>query len=534
MVAIAQKCNNFLSFGCKERFLIMPTIIEMNNIVKVFPPNVVALDDVSVDFNEGEIHALVGENGAGKSTLMKALYGMHHPNQGEILFGQQPIKIENPGEAINRGIGMVHQEIMLVPEYSVWQNVILGVEPTKSFGRIDKKKARAEVQKRIEEYQFNLDPDAFVKDISVAAQQKVEILKLLYRNVSILILDEPTSVLTPQEIPQLFNELRRLRNNGHTILFISHHLDEVMELSDRITVLRRGKKIGTVKASETNKTELAQMMVGREVLFSTLSDEHEKGEVVFELKNWSFTDAEGLQRLQNINIEVRAGELVGIAGVEGNGQHELVNSIMGLIQPTQGNLTVSKKELTNSQIIDRRKSISFVSQDRKNMGASVNSSIKENILMTHHRLNPLYSKMKGFVINEKTSASLAEEVRDQFAVHMDTSEAPFKSLSGGNQQKVILGRELLLDAPFLLLDQPTRGLDVGSIEYVHKQILDMRAKGRAILMLSADLEELFRLSDRILVLNRGEIVANLKTEKTSISEVGYLMLEGKHNEKELS
>lgn len=512
----------------------MPPIIEMNNIVKVFPPNVVALDDVSVDFKQGEIHALVGENGAGKSTLMKALYGMHHPNQGEILFNQQAIKIENPGEAISRGIGMVHQEIMLVPEYSVWQNVILGVEPTKSFGRIDRKKARKEVQDRINEYNFNLDPDAYVKDISVAAQQKVEILKLLYRNVSILILDEPTSVLTPQEIPQLFNELRRLRDNGHTILFISHHLDEVMELSDRITVLRRGKKIGTVNASETTKAELAQMMVGREVIFSTLSDQHQQGDLLFKLEDWSYVDEEGLQKLYDIQIDVRAGEIVGIAGVEGNGQHELVNSIMGLIKPTQGKLLVGSKELTNSEILERRKNISFVSQDRKNMGASVNSSIKENILMTHHRLNSRFSKMNGFVLNDKTSLELANEVKEQFAVHMDASDAPFKSLSGGNQQKVILGRELLLDAPFLLLDQPTRGLDVGSIEYVHKQILAMRAKGRAILMLSADLEELFRLSDRILVLNRGEIVANLKTEQTSISEVGYLMLEGKHNEKELS
>lgn len=510
----------------------MGNIIEMTNIVKVFPPKVVALDDVSVDFEKGEIHAIVGENGAGKSTLVKILYGMQPANSGEITYEGRPVIFRNPGEAISSGIGMVHQEIVLVNEYSVWQNVILGIEPVTLFGRIDAKRARQQVQARIDEYHFNLDPDALVGEISVAARQKVEILKLLYRNVSILILDEPTSVLTPQEIPQLFNELRRLRDNGHTILFISHHLDEVLDLSNRITVLRRGRKIGTVKASETSKADLAQMMVGREVIFTSLKQAQEPGNLVFEVKDLSHTDAEGRQRLNQIHIQVRAGETVGIAGVEGNGQHELVNAIMGLLPMDGGSLTVDSKDLTHASILERRKKISFVSQDRGNMGASLSAPIKENVVMTHHRLNDRFTRLGGLVMDYRKAAAFTGEVRDQFAVQMDTGDASFRSLSGGNQQKIILGRELLLDTPFVLLDQPTRGLDVGSIEYVHRQILDMRQAGRGVLLLSADLDELFRITDRILVLSRGEIVADLPTDATDINEVGYLMLQGRRDETE--
>jgi ABC-type uncharacterized transport system ATPase subunit len=508
----------------------MGNLIEMRHIVKVFPPNVVALDDVSVAFEEGEIHAIVGENGAGKSTLVKILYGMEHANAGEIVYRGNPVTFHNPGEAIASGIGMVHQEIMLVPEYTVWQNVILGMEPVGPFGRIDERQARRAVGERIDEYHFNLDPDAPVGEISVAARQKVEILKLLYRDVSVLILDEPTSVLTPQEIPQLFDELRRLRDSGHTILFISHHLDEVLELSDRITVLRRGRKIGTVEAAATSKKDLAQMMVGREVIFTSLKEAHEPGENVFELKDLSYTDPEGRKRLDDIDIHVRAGEVVGIAGVEGNGQIALVNAIMGLLPIGEGRLTVDGHDLTHADILGRRRLISFVSQDRGNMGASLSAPIEENVVMTHHRLDDRFTRLFGVVMDYKEAAAFTGEVRDRFAVQMDAADAAFRSLSGGNQQKVILGRELLLDTPFVLLDQPTRGLDVGSIEYVHRQILAMRGAGRAVLLLSADLDELFRITDRILVLSRGRIVADLRTEDTTIDEVGYLMLEGRRDE----
>lgn len=504
----------------------MDDIISMNHIVKIFPPSLVALDDVSVSFRKGEIHAIVGENGAGKSTLMKILYGMQPATSGEIIFNGKKVRFDDPGQAILAGIGMVHQEIMLVPQYTVWENVVLGVEPVRYFDRLDIRKARQQVKAKIEEFSFNLDPDAKVEDISVAARQKVEILKLLYRNVSVLIMDEPTSVLTPQEIPQLFEELKRLRDNGHTILFISHHLDEVLELSDRITVLRKGKKVDTIQADDATKLSLSQMMVGREVFFEAIRNPHPAGEVIFEVRQLSYTDPEKRPRLTDVNLSVRAGEIVGIAGVEGNGQLELVNVIMGLLEPSAGSIIAGGEDITRLPILEKREHISFVPQDRANMGACVPARITENVIMTHHRLNPRFTRWNGRLLDLKHAASFSSEVQDRFDVQMTSGEAPFKSLSGGNQQKVILGRELLLEAPFILLDQPTRGLDVGSIEYVHDLIMEMRARERGMLLISADLEELFRLSDRLLVMHRGRIVAELETEQTNVTEVGYLMLEG--------
>jgi len=504
----------------------LENIIEMNHIVKVFPPSLVALDDVSVDFRKGEIHAIVGENGAGKSTLMKALYGMQPADSGEILCHGSKVRFTDPGEAIKAGIGMVHQEIMLVPQYTVWENVVLGSEPVLLFDRLDTKKARQLVKEKINEFHFNLDADAKVDDISIAARQKVEILKLLFRNVTVLIMDEPTSVLTPQEIPQLFDELKRLRDNGHTILFISHHLDEVLDLSDRITVLRKGKKIGTMDAGAASKAGLAQMMVGREVIFEALLKEQRAGDGLFKVEHLNYTDSNKRQRLIDINLQVHAGEIVGVAGVEGNGQLELVNVIMGLIEPTSGTIEVQGADITKSSILERRRRIAFVSQDRTNMGSSVNARITENVIMTHHRLNPRFTQWNGRILDLRQADMFTNEVRDRFDVQMTSPENPFKSLSGGNQQKVILGRELMLEAPFILLDQPTRGLDVGSIEYVHRRILDMRAQMRAILLISADLEELFRITDRLVVMHRGRVVAELETRNTNITEVGYLMLEG--------
>ena len=504
----------------------MGDIIEMKQIVKIFPPSLVALDDVSVTFREGEIHAIVGENGAGKSTLMKILYGMQPADSGEIYFKGKKINFNDPGEAITSGIGMVHQEILLIPQYTVWENVVLGIEPVKFLDKLDDKKARQLVKEKIEEFHFNLNPDAKVEDISVAARQKVEILKLLFRNVTVLILDEPTSVLTPQEIPQLFGELKRLRDNGHTIMFISHHLDEVIELSDRITVLRKGKKIGTIEAGEATKAGLAQMMVGREVIFESIRKLQHPGDVLFEVSGLNYTDSNKKQRLNDINIQVRAGEIVGIAGVEGNGQLELVNVIMGLIEPQSGSIKAIGEDITRDSILQKRTKIAFVSQDRANMGACIPAKISENAIMTHHRLNPRFTRWAGRVLDLKQTNIFTDEIRRKFDVQMSSGDAVFKSLSGGNQQKVILGRELLLDAPFILLDQPTRGLDVGSIEYVHQQIIGMREQNRGMLLLSADLEELFRLSDRLIVMHRGKVVAELVTKETNITEVGYLMLEG--------
>ena len=504
----------------------MTDVIAMDHIVKVFPPNVVALDDVSVTFREGEIHAVVGENGAGKTTLMKILYGMQDANSGKIFFKGNQVHFNKPGEAISSGIGMVHQEILLIPEYTIWENVILGVEPAGYFGKIDRQKSRQKVRQQIDEFQFHLDPDVKVEDISVAARQKVEILKLLYRNVSFLILDEPTSVLTPQEIPQLFDELRRMRDDGHTIVYISHHLEEVLELSDRITVLRKGSKIDTIESSGATRRSLAQMMVGREVIFESIRKPQKAGNIVFNMDGIDYSFPKKRPLLQNIQMQIKEGEIVGIAGVEGNGQLELVRIIMGLTKPDHGRIEIQGNDFTHASILERRRKISFVSQDRANMGSCLNASISENIIMTHHRINKRFSKWNGTVLDKSQIQKFSEEIRKSFDIQMDSIDADIRSLSGGNQQKTILGRELSLDTPFLLLDQPTRGLDVGSIEYVHEHILQMRNEGHAILMLSADLEELFRLSDRILVLHRGKIVADLETEKTSIEEVGFLMLEG--------
>jgi simple sugar transport system ATP-binding protein len=504
----------------------MEDLIVMDQIIKVYPPSVVALDRVSIGFRKGEIHAIIGENGAGKSTLMKVLYGLTPRDAGEISYRGQPVHFRQPGEAIASGIGMVHQEILLVSEYRIWENIVLGREPTTYFNRLDHARARQMVKEKIIEFQFNIDPDAIVADISVAARQKVEILKLLYRDVSVLILDEPTAVLTPQEIPQLFNELRRLSADGRTILFISHRLDEVLDLSDRVTVMRRGRRIDTVNATETSKDALARMMIGREVIFSSRRTPQKAGDVVARIDQLNWVDEGSRQLLKDINLEVRAGEIVGVAGVEGNGQYELVNTIIGLSQPTGGKIIVNQQEITHDSILERRRLVSFVPQDRGKMGAAVDASIMENAAMTHHRLNPRFTHWQGVLMDYREIGAFTENLKNLFSVNMSSKTSPFKSLSGGNQQKVIVGREFLLDSPFVVLDQPTRGLDVGSIEYVHEQILRMRAEGRAILLISADLEELFLLSDRILVMVRGRLVANLDAEQTTVDEIGLLMLQG--------
>lgn len=513
----------------------MTPLIETRGLVKAFPPRVVALDNVSIDFAAGEIHAVVGENGAGKSTLMKVLYGLERAEEGEVYLHGRRAEHRSPAQAIEQGLGMVHQEILLVTEYTVWENVVLGAEPVNRFGAIRRRHARDAVAARIDEYGFNLDPDASVRSLSVAARQKVEILKLLYRDVEILILDEPTAVLTPQEIPQLFRELRRLRDAGKTILFVSHHLEEVLDLSDRVSVMRRGRLVDTLTTTETTRESLAKLMVGRSVIFAkrrapqgagTDSADAAGGAPIFSADHLQFINDDGVSRLQDVSLTVDGGEIVGIAGVEGNGQFELVNCIMGVSPPQEGRITVAGRDLTESSVLDRRRWISYVSQDRSRLGASVRDSIVDNARMTHHRLNPRFSHRGCRILDDRAARTFVEDLRDRFSVVMGGPEEPFRSLSGGNQQKVILARELLLETPFVLLDQPTRGLDVGSIEYVHDTILDLRARGRAVLLISADLEELFRLADRILVIYRGRIALDKKTEDTDYEEVGRAMLRG--------
>ncbi len=509
-------------------------LIELRHITKVFPPNTLALDDVSVTFQPGEIHALVGENGAGKSTLMKVLYGLEAATAGEVRLGGRPVRFRGPGDAIARGLGMVHQEILLVDEYTVWENVVLGAEPVAGpLGQLNTTLALRAVQAKIAAFGLDLDPAARAGDLSVAARQKVEILKLLYRDVSVLILDEPTAVLAPQEVPQLFAELRRLRAGGQTILFISHHLDEVLTLCDQVTVLRRGRHVATRAAAGLGKPELARLMVGRDVVFTSRRSPHPPGGVVFSADALTVRApsaggrAAGRERLRDVSLSVRAGEIVGVAGVEGNGQFELVGALMGLLPAAAGRVRVNGRDLTHASILERRRHLAFVAQDRGRMGASLAAPIRDNAIMTHHRLNPALTAWRGWLLRPAAVGRFVDELRERYAVTMRAAGAPFRSLSGGNQQKVILGRELLLDRPFILLDQPTRGLDVGSTEYVHDQILQLRARDRAVLLVSADLEELFRLADRIAVMHRGRIVADLPTDETTLAAVGYLMLEGR-------
>lgn len=505
---------------------VLPALIELQEIVKVYPPALLALDHISLRFVEGEIHALVGENGAGKSTLMKVLYGLAHPDRGRVLYQGREIRFASPAAAIAAGIGMVHQEIVLVNEYTVWENIVLGAEPVGWFGQIDRPRARRQVQAIIDRFQFELEPDARVADISVAARQKVEILKLLYREVRVLILDEPTAVLAPQEIPQLFAELRALRDQGHTILFVSHRLEEVLELADRVTVLRRGRAVATLPAAGTTRSELAERMVGRAVLFQSRRVPQPSGEALLTLAGLRAVDGQGRISLHDISLQVHAGELVGVAGVEGNGQLELVHAIVGLLRPNAGRIVVAGTELTAAPILARRRVLAFVAQDRGRMGGSLSASVVENAIMTHHRLNRRLLRWRGWLLDVRAARRFTAELVARFAVSTPALTAPLQTLSGGNQQKVILGRELLLDCPVILLDQPTRGLDVGSIEYVHDQILAMRAAGRALLMVSASLEELFLLADRIVVLHRGSLVADVPVEQTTVEQVGRWMLEG--------
>jgi simple sugar transport system ATP-binding protein len=446
--------------------------------------------------------------------------------------GLEPISLRDvaravhrtPAQAIAAGLGMVHQEIVLVTEFRVWENVVLGAEPVDWTGTLRTADARAAVARKIEEYGLAIDPDAPVRSLSVAARQKVEILKLLFREVEILILDEPTAVLAPQEIPQLFAELRRLRDGGKTILFVSHHLDEVLALSDRVSVMRKGRLVDTRPTDSTTREELARTMVGRTVLFTHERRSHRPSRPVFVADRIGYRDQDGIERLRDVSFPVHAGEIVGIAGVEGNGQFQLVNCIMGVSPLTSGAISVDGTDLTDAPILTRRRSISYVSQDRSRLGASVGDSILDNARMTHHRLNARFTRFGRLVLDDTAARRFVEERRERYGVVMAGPDEPFRSLSGGNQQKMILARELSLDTPFVLLDQPTRGLDVGSIEYVHDTILSLTE--RAVLVISADLDELFRIADRILVLFRGEIVLDAVTDDTDPETVGLAMVRG--------
>jgi simple sugar transport system ATP-binding protein len=489
-----------------------PPLVVLDRITKRFP-GVVANDDVSLDLRAGEVHAIIGENGAGKSTLMRVLYGMYPADGGRIEIRGSEARITSPRDAIALGIGMVHQHFVLVDPFTVTENVILGDEGGKL---LELGSAGEKVAELASAYGFHVRPGAKVEDLSVGEEQRVEILKALYRGVDVLILDEPTAVLTPVEAKELFANLRELRDAGKTVVFISHKLDEVLEIADRITVLRRGKVVGETTPSETSKEQLAEMMVGRPVLFRLDKPDVETGEPVLRV--------EGLSggRLRGVDLEVRAGEIVGVAGVEGNGQRELAELVIGLLKPEAGRVVLDGEDLAGRSVEEiRNAGVAYIPEDRHEQGLVLDMTIWENTVLGRQD-DAEFSGFGGVLLIRRIK-ELATRLIRRFDVRARGITASARTLSGGNQQKLILARELETDPRLLIASQPTRGLDVGAIEFVWRQILDQKAAGRAVLLISAELDEIYALSDRILTLYEGRITGDFKPD-VSPEGLGRAML----------
>lgn len=504
-------------------------IIEMLHITKEFP-GIIANDDITLQLKKGEIHALLGENGAGKSTLMSVLFGLYQPEKGEIRKNGKIVTIKNPNDANNLGIGMVHQHFKLVEIFTVFENIILGVEPNK-FGFLKRKEAREKICNLSEKYGLKVDPDAFIEDITVGMQQRVEILKMLYRENDILIFDEPTASLTPQEIDELMKIMKKLAKEGKSILFITHKLNEIMAVADRCSVLRKGKYIGTVDIKDTTKEELSEMMVGRKVNFAVEKKESNPGEVVLNVENYSvLSKIHKKNAVNNISFKVRAGEIVCIAGIDGNGQSELVYALTGIEKNNGGKVELCEKNITNSSIRSRSKlGISHIPEDRHKYGLVLDYSLAENMILQSY-WKPEFQNF-GF-LNKDKMMKYSDSLIEQYDVRSGQgSKTIARSMSGGNQQKAIVARELDRNPKLLIVVQPTRGLDVGAIEYIHKQIVKERDDGAAVLLVSLELDEVMNLSDRILVMFEGEIVGELNPKQTSIQELGLYMSGAKRDNK---
>ena len=502
-------------------------IIEMLNIRKEFP-GIVANDDITLRLKRGEIHALLGENGAGKSTLMSVLFGLYQPEAGEIRKNGQVVHINNPNDATALKIGMVHQHFKLVEVFTVLDNIILGAEDTK-MGFLQKKAAREKVQALSDKYGLSVDLDAKVEDITVGMQQRTEILKMLYRDNEILIFDEPTAVLTPQEIDELMEIMRGFAREGKSILFITHKLNEIMAVSDRVSVLRKGKYIGTVETKNTTKQELSAMMVGRPVQLEIQKAPAKPGDVILDVQN--MTVASRLHKnnaVKNVSFQVRSGEIVCIAGIDGNGQTELVYGLSGLEKTTGGRITLCGEDITHASIKKRNQSgLSHIPEDRHKHGLVLDDTLENNMVLQNY-LDPRFQKM-GF-INRPAVRQYAERIIEQYDVRSGQGPVTVaRSMSGGNQQKAIIGREIDRDTPLLIAVQPTRGLDVGAIEYIHGQLVAQRDAGKAVLLVSLELEEVMNLSDRILVMYEGEIVGELDPRQTTVQELGLYMAGAKRN-----
>jgi simple sugar transport system ATP-binding protein len=490
----------------------------MQGITKRFP-GVLANDNVNFSVREGEIHALLGENGAGKSTLMNVLDGLYRPEEGQILINGRRVQFNSPRDAINHGIGMVHQHFMLVPTQTVAENLILGQSLPRFY--INYEKINRQVAELSQKFGLAVDPGAKIWQLSVGEQQRVEILKMLYQGAKILIMDEPTAVLTPQEVTELFKTLRNMAASGHTIIFISHKLDEVLTIADRITVLRRGRVVATVEGKGTTKTELARLMVGREVLFRIKKKPAQPGAELLVIKNLSCENDRGLPALRSLSLTVCAGEVVGVAGVAGNGQTELAEVITGLRTAAQGEIIVQGHNVTNlpaTATIDQ--GLAHIPADRTGIGTAPNLDLAENLILKSYRRPPIG---QGWRINLPLVHEQAERLIKQFDVKTPSVETPARLLSGGNLQKLILAREISRQPKIIIAVYPVRGLDVGAIEAVHQMLIDERDRGAGILLISEDLDELLSLSDRVLVIYEGEIVGEVPPEDDRINEIGLMM-----------
>ncbi|WP_417204355.1 ABC transporter ATP-binding protein [Acetoanaerobium sticklandii] len=495
----------------------------MKSITKKFG-DFVANDNIDLTVHRGEVHALLGENGAGKSTLMNILYGLYTPTDGKIFIEGKEAVIDNPNKAISLGIGMVHQHFMLVPPFTVAENIILGMEPMKTFKQVDMEKAIADVKAISEKYGLYVDPKARVMDITVGMQQRVEILKALYRGAEILILDEPTAVLTPQEIKELIEIIRNLTKEGKTIILITHKLKEIKEAADYCTIIRRGKRIDTVDVSQTDENQLASMMVGREVTFKVDKNDAIYGDTVLKIEDLKAKDNRGLFALNGLDLEVRRGEILGIAGVDGNGQSELVEVITGLKKAESGSVMINGKEIVNTNprnIMDS--GISNIPEDRQKHGLVLDFTVSENMILQNYKKERFSKNGKLLDSNIK---QFADELINKFDVRPQNNALKARALSGGNQQKVIIAREVTNDPDLLIATQPTRGLDVGAIEFVHKSLIEQRDKGKGVLLVSFELDEIMSVSDRIAVIYEGKIVGIVDAKDANENQLGLMMAGG--------
>jgi simple sugar transport system ATP-binding protein len=497
--------------------------LEMRGITKRYP-GVLANDNISLDLRPGEIHALLGENGAGKSTLMNILYGLAVPDQGEILLDGTPVTINGPSDAIARGISMVHQHFMLVPVFTVAENILLGEETMANPIFIDRKEAHRRIVELGKRFGFEIDPEARIESLSVGWQQRVEILKALYRQARILVLDEPTAVLTPQETAEIFTVLRRLAAEGHSIIFISHKLYEVLEIADRITVIRRGKVVGSRLPAETDEDDLAQLMVGREVELTVDRGTSHPAGIELEVRGLRVNDDRGREAVRGVDLDVRAGEILGVAGVAGNGQDELVEALTGLRKVAAGTVKLAGVDVTTRRPRETREAgLRFVPGDRHRFGLVLAFPVEDNIVLTSYYRRPY---AQNGVRDQAAIGEAARHAITEFDIRTPSEKVPASTLSGGNQQKIIVAREFSGEPKLLVLDQPTRGLDVGSIEFIHRQAIARRDAGTAVLLVSAELDEVLELSDRIAIMYRGEIVAIRDGRTADKEEIGLLMATG--------